>query len=108
LEDYEDFLRQRNLKLWGKDSPEARAIRGLVYKSNWSYSTYKSYLAQAEKAANTMICLINQVNYLLDRQIAVLKEKFLSQGGWTEQIFHERLRRRENRTNKTYKSNKSD
>jgi len=105
LEDYEDFLRQRGLKLWPKESPEAHTIRGLVYKSSWSYRTYKSYLAEAEAAANTMVCLINQVNFLLDRQIAVLKEKFVSEGGWTENIFKERLRRR-NKTNKSYKSNR--
>jgi four helix bundle suffix protein len=106
LEDYEDFLRQRNLKLWSKDSAEARAVRSLAYRTDKSYETYRSYLAEPEQAANTMICLINQVNYLLDRQIATLKEKFLSEGGWTEQIFHERLARR-NKTNKSYKSNKS-
>lgn len=108
LEDYEDFLRQRNLKLWGKESPEAKTVRGLVYRTNWSYWTYRSYLETPEKAANAMICLINQVNYLLDRQIAVLKEKFLTEGGWTEKIFRERLRRRNKAdwTNKTYMSNK--
>ena len=28
LLDYEDFLRQRGLRLWAKDSPEALAVRG--------------------------------------------------------------------------------
>jgi len=107
LEDYEDFLRQRNFKLWPKELPEARAIRGLVYKSDWSYWTYRSYLAKPETAANAMTCLINQVNYLLDRQIAVLKEKFLEEGGWTENIFRERMARR-NKTNKPDKTNWSN
>jgi len=93
LEDYEDFLRQRNLKLWAKESPEAKAVRALAYKS--------------EAAANAMVCLINQVNFLLDRQIAALKEKFLEEGGWTENIFRQRLARR-NKTNKPDKTNWSN
>jgi len=94
LEDYEDFLRQRNLRLWEKNSPEAQAVRALAYRTDKSYKTYRSYLFKPETAANAMICLINQVNYLLDRQIAALKEKFLNEGGWTENIFKERLNRR--------------
>lgn len=94
LEDYEDFLRQRNFKLWPKESVEARAIRDLAYQTDKSYQSYRSYLTPAEAAANTMICLINQVNYLLDRQIKTLEEKFLNEGGWTEKLFHERLKRR--------------
>src|SRR3990167_6780650 len=31
LLDYEDFLRQRNLRLWAKDSAEAKAVRDLAY-----------------------------------------------------------------------------
>jgi len=106
LEDYEDFLRQRDLKLWLKDSPNAQAIRRLIYKTDKSYLTYKPCLKNPEDAANAMICLINQVNYLLDRQIITLKEKFVAEGGWTEQILRERLNRRA-QINKTNWSNKS-
>lgn len=35
LLDYEDFLRQRGLCIWTKDSPEALAVRGL-YQSDTS------------------------------------------------------------------------
>lgn len=98
LEDYQDFLRQNNFNQWGKNSKEAKEVRSLVYKPNWSYLTYKTYLSSPEKSANAMICLINQVNYLLDRQIAVLKEKFLNEGGWSEKMYYERLKRR----NKAY------
>lgn len=107
LEDYEDFLRQRDFSQWRKDSPQARQVRGLVYRSNWSYMSYKSYLSNLEASANAMICLINQVNFLLDRQIRALKEKFVSEGGWTENIFRQRLakRNRSNKSDRSYKSN---
>src|SRR5712692_10113663 len=56
LLDYEDFLRQRGLLLWGKDHPTARVVRGLAYVTDRSYSTYRSYIEQAlpEVAANTV------------------------------------------------------
>jgi len=86
LEDYEDFLRQRSLGQWPRDSAQARAVRELAYKSNRSYKTYRTYLGSPEGAANCAICLINQTNYLLDHQIKSLEEKFVKSGGWTEQI----------------------
>ncbi|KKR29950.1 MAG: hypothetical protein UT63_C0111G0007 [Candidatus Gottesmanbacteria bacterium GW2011_GWC2_39_8] len=33
LNDYLDFLRQKNMILWGKDSSESRKVRSLVYNS---------------------------------------------------------------------------
>lgn len=91
IEDYIDFLRQRGLKLWDSDSPEAKEVRNLVYKTDKSYETYKSYLDDPEKAANTMVCLINQTNFLLDRQIKSAEEKFIKDGGYTENLFKKRL-----------------
>jgi four helix bundle protein len=40
LLDYEDFLRQRDLKLWGKNHPLAQTVRRLAYERNRSYMTY--------------------------------------------------------------------
>src|SRR5436190_3948551 len=44
LLDYEDFLRQRGLSLWGKNHPTAQVVRRLAYKENGSYMTYRSYI----------------------------------------------------------------
>lgn len=94
LIDYEDFLRQRNLPLWSKDSAKAREVRTLGYTSYRSYTTYKSYLENPEQAANCTICLIHQANYLLDQQLKALEEKFLKEGGYTENLFKRRLAER--------------
>ncbi|MEX2007442.1 MAG: four helix bundle suffix domain-containing protein [Candidatus Levyibacteriota bacterium] len=94
LVDYEDFLRQHILTLWEKNSSKAQEIRALSYKSNRSYSTYKSYLGQPEAAANCLICLIHQANFLLDKQLMALEEKFLNEGGYTENLFKRRMARR--------------
>jgi len=90
LEDYKDFLRQKGLALWGKASPEALAVRQLAYSPDKSYRTYKTYLTAPESAANCLICLINQANFLLDRQLASLEKDFLEKGGFTENLYKKR------------------
>ena len=96
LLDYQDFLRQRNLPVWGKNHPQAQKIRRLAYASNRSYMTYKAYIEgpSPEVAANAMLCLIHQTNYLLDQQLRQLEQKFLDQGGFTEKLYRTRLRAR--------------
>jgi restriction system protein len=97
LLDYQDFLRQRNLPLWGKDHAKAKEVRALAYKSNRSYSTYKTYFEKAEPdtAANAAICLIHQANYLLDQQLCGLGKEFLKEGGFTERLYRVRSQARE-------------
>ena len=96
LLDYEDFLRQRGLALWSKDHAMARTIRGLAYEKNRTYMTYKPYIEDSspEIAANTIICLIHQTNYLLDQQLRQLEATFLEQGGFTERLYWARKNRR--------------
>ncbi len=99
LEDCKDFLRQRGLKLWEKDSVNAKAIRALAYRSYRSYETYRTYLDTPESAANTLIILIHQTNYLLDRQLQALQQQFLEEGGFTERLYNARQQYRSNRSN---------
>jgi four helix bundle suffix protein len=92
LQDYEDYLRQHHLERWSKDHLRAQAIRKLAYAENRSYNTYRKYIEDysAEIAANTIICLIYQANYLLDQQIRKLEQLFLEHGGFTEKLYHAR------------------
>jgi len=93
LLDYQDYLRQHGLPLWGKDHPQSGEVRRLCYQSNRSYSTYKPYIeppASPEIAANTLICLTHQTNYLLDQQLRALEQEFLKEGGFTEKLYHAR------------------
>jgi four helix bundle suffix protein len=99
LLDYKDFLRQRGLALWGKNHPTAQVVRRLAYEKNRSYMTYRSYIevAPPEVAANTVICLIHQTNYLLDQQLRQLEQAFVRDGGFTERLYQARskMRKRE-------------
>lgn len=99
LLDFEDFLRQRGLTVWGKDHATAQEVRKLVYRANRSYATYRPYIEEAspEVAANTLICLINQTNYLLDQQLRQLEQQFLEEGGFTEKLYRARSQARKSR-----------
>lgn len=96
LLDYQDYLRQNGLFLWQKTNPRAHAIRKLAYAKDRSYRTYKTYIEKSspEVAANTVICLIHQANYLLDRQLRQLEKQFLEEGGFTERLYRTRTNAR--------------
>jgi restriction system protein len=96
LLDYHGFLRQRKLSLWAKNHPQACKVRKLAYASDRSYKTYKTYIENTspEIAANTMICLIHQSNYLLDQLLRQLEKRFLQHGGFTEKLYRRRMKAR--------------
>ena len=95
LNDYQDFLRQHNLKFWVKDSPQAKKVRSMVYNHYNNYNNYKIYISPAESAANVMVCLINQTNQLLDQKLRWLEERFVKEGGFRENLFKKRLEYRQ-------------
>jgi restriction system protein len=100
------------LKLWPKDHPQARVVRNLAYKSDKSYQSYRSYVEESppEIAANTLLCLIHQANYLLDRQLRHLEQRFLAEGGFTERLYSARRERRAtpaHRSDESHRSNES-
>ena len=99
LIDFQDFLRQRKQPLWEKGHPKAQEVRKLAYSGNRSYATYKTYIEEgsAEVAANTMICLIHQTNYLLDQLLRQLEQQFLKDGGFTEKLYRARSQARKAR-----------
>ena len=112
LLDYEDFLRQRNLPMWAKDSPEARAVRqlGAPHPSDPAdlsdptergdrarWARYAPWLEHADPAvaANATICLIHQAYFLLDQQIAALERGFIRDGGYSETLAAARIAERQ-------------
>lgn len=70
-------------------------MRRLAYRTDKSYATYRSYLeSSAEAAANAVICLIHQANYLLDQQLRQLDQAFRQEGGLTEKLRRARTQAR--------------
>lgn len=92
VEDYRDYLRTHRLPLWDKDDLRIRQIRQFAKQKNKTYETYKSYLPpnDPELFCNTMISLIHQTNYLLDRQIKSLEKNFIEKGGIRERMANAR------------------
>ena len=100
LLDYEDFLRQRGFALWDKNSLLAMKVRNR-YKTDKSdlserSDPYSIKTSSPDVAANTLICLINQASFLLNRQIHKLEESFLNEGGFTERMYKARMKNRKN------------
>ena len=97
LEDYGDFLRVRDLKIWDKDSKEALFVRKLGGKAGATFETFREFVATrpGEVVANIAICLIHQANYLLDQQLKRLQQDFLKEGGIKERMTKARLEARE-------------
>lgn len=93
LEDYEDFLRQRGLAIWPKDDVRMRELRDLrVMKDPSPHIPQIPHIPQnPEIAANLLVMLIQRTTYLLSKQIESLKEKFVNEGGFRENLFKQRL-----------------
>jgi restriction system protein len=108
LLDYEDYLRQRHLRKWEADDPEALTVRRIGqqypadpadrtgFSDEQRYALYAKWLDNENPAirANALLCLINQANYLLDKQIAALETQFIEGGGYSEQLATARLAER--------------
>jgi restriction system protein len=120
LLDFENFLRQRGLRQWEKDDPEAQAVRevGKSHQTDRSDPTdrsdeahYSPWVTHADPGvvANAVICLIHQTNYLLDRQIAGLEREFIRDGGYSERLAAARIeeRKRQDRTERSDPTDRS-
>ena len=109
LLDFEDYLRQKKMRQWAKDDPEAIEVRGKFRSDKsdgsdrsdgWDRSDesdkldksdcYRFSELSAERLANTLICLINQASYLLWQQMKFLEKEFLNTGGFTERMYKTR------------------
>ena len=96
LDDYEDYLRVRDHKIWDKNSKEAQYVRRLGRKTPQTYELYRKFVETRppEVVANIALCLVHQTNYLVDRQLLRLEKDFLEQGGLRERMTRLRLQHR--------------
>lgn len=110
LPDYTSFLTQRGLRVWPKESREAKAMRTRLAQMEVpaqpqtpagkvvlrGLSGLSDFVAKAEPeiAANAMVCAVNQAAYLLTRQLQSQGRAFLEQGGFTESLYAARTEAR--------------
>lgn len=110
LRDYESFLIQRGLRVWPKDSREAKAMRARLMQDRVPTLPTSSgkvrltgllglsdFIAKTEPeiAANAMLCAVNQAAYLLRRQLESQSRTFLTDGGFTEKLYASRTSARD-------------
>lgn len=90
--DYEDFLRTKKLNTWGKDHEKVRVFRG--FRAVWlepNRPNTPNLPKDPEEAANMLLTFCQMETFLLNRQIEALKEKFVKEGGFRENLFKKRL-----------------
>ena len=107
--DYEDYLRQRGLKLWERSDPRrqelvarrcstadevaawVKAIHGRHGPDGQSMASISSIQSSyPELAANAALVLIGVATALLDRQLASQAAAFEKEGGFTERLYRVR------------------
>lgn len=93
--DYEDFLRQRKLPIWGPEHPKIREFRAFrVFWIDENHLNTPKLPDDPTEAANLLLTLIAQATFLLDRQIKSLEDKFVREGGYTENLAKKRTTHR--------------
>lgn len=98
LEDYHDYLRTRNLRLWELGSKENRAMRQLGKRE--LDSAYYLNLAESrsdETIANMLIVLLYQEDVVLKNFIESEGSRFATEGGFREKLSRIRLIERDKR-----------
>ncbi len=125
LLDFEDYLRHRRLPQWTPDSSDALAVRNVPreFRKDPSdptnltdlndaqrWALYSRWLEHDDPAvrANAVICLIHQVNYLLDNQINAIEQQFVTEGGYSEQLAAARFAERAKKKDQSDQSEGSD
>jgi len=95
LEDYQDFARNRHIEIWDKRDKRVKgmlAVRNYRKKGSlWLLPFTPFDPSSPLYPVNYLLNLTNMTTYLLDRQIDSLKEKFVKEGGWSENMLHKRL-----------------
>jgi len=94
--DYQDFLRSNKYTIWNKEHRFAIRFRELNRTPNATYQTYIKAFEHKEPeiCANSVICLIKIVNWLLSQQIKSLEAAFLNEGGLRERMTKARIEKR--------------
>lgn len=85
LLDYEDYLRQHNLAIWGINHPRTDKLRS--YLRSQDFSNNPTRLAEhldPEGYCNLCITLINQATYMLRKLLQRQQQQFLENGGIKE------------------------
>lgn len=92
ITDFEDFLRQKKLDIWPKTDFRIRAYRDLgIEATKLTLPRIPKLPKLPIEAANLLLTFCHQLTFLLSRQISALEEKFVREGGFSENLLRKRL-----------------
>lgn len=97
IEDYEDFLWQKNLRVWGKDDPRVLRLRAIFVNPHETHVTHETHewhciaFSDAEGFANLLVTLCTKEGFLMDKFLEGVKNRFVREGGMRERLFRERV-----------------
>ena len=100
LDDYEDYLRVRNLQQWGNLHPRYEKMRqyarSQAIKKNYATNIQRM---NDEEIANLCITLIHQAIYMLHKLLQTMQDRFVREGGIKERMFQSRVNYRNQQNN---------
>ena len=91
LDDYEDYLRVRNLQQWDSQHPRFAKLRAYARSEDFTNSyALKIQQMSDEEIANLCITLIHQAISMLHSLLATMQKRFVSEGGIKERMHQAR------------------
>ncbi len=110
LDDYEDYLRVRQLPQWGNLHPRYEKMRQYA-RSEQIKKDYATAVQKMndEEIVNLCITLIHQAMYMLHKLLITMQERFVTEGGIKERMFQARVNyRKSNQSNQSNQSNRNN
>lgn len=98
LEDYLDISRQKKIIILLRGDKRVEMVKKVSLEGK-IITLFPSYSPSSPSRPSSLtlsyfIDIIKRTNYLLDKQIRSLEEKFVNEGGYTENLFKKRLQNR--------------
>ena len=105
LDDYEDYLRVRQLPQWGNLHPRYEKMRQYA-RSQQIGKDYAQVVRKMndEEIANLCITLIHQAMYMLHKLLITMQERFVTEGGIKERMYQARVTYRNSQSNQNYQN----
>ena len=105
LDDYEDYLRVRQLPQWGNLHPRYEKRRQYA-RSQQIGKDYAQVVRKMndEEIANLCITLIHQAMYMLHKLLITMQERFVTEGGIKERMYQARVTYRNSQSNQNYQN----
>jgi four helix bundle suffix protein len=91
LEDYKDMARLNKIQIWDQEGLRRNRRFRIFIQDGIPLPPTPPLPSQFDISVNIMIDLITRTSYLFDQQKRSLEQKFLKEGGYTENLYKKRI-----------------